>query len=297
MKKLTEEVIVVKASLPDIKKYVVPAYTDMLEGYRTMGKSLPKREDDPNLIRFNIPNDHDYWNSDFSYHFTQGMLDDFCQNLAHNLDLSDHESVKLGEAYHAHGIGNNNRYPVIVEADNKEIHMGYINANDGIDFSDLNSVRNRKDKTMVSVINSVKAPVELIQSTVVPAYNAVMTEEYSKHGSNIEVRSNLIKFKIHCDRACPIDYFKYDFTKSLISRFAQTLSRQLDLPEHQSVKLLEPVDDPDKHSVIIKSGKDNIQFGYIVGKIDDYTEFNLKLLDNNSDSISGVKKYQIDFCF
>lgn len=150
---------------------------------------------------------------------------------------------------------------------------------------------------MAYVLNSVKAPTELIQSTVVPAYNAVMTEEYSKHGSNIEIHPNLIKFQIHCDRACPIDYFKYDFTKNLIDRFAQILSKQLNLPEYQSVKLLEPVDDPDKYSVIIKSGKDNIQFGYIVGKIDNYTEFNLELLDNNSDSISGVKKYQIDFCF
>lgn len=131
MKKLTEEVTVVKALLPDIRKYVVPAYTDMLESYRVMGRPLPKLKNDNN-IRFSIPNNHNYWNSDFGYHFTQGMLEDFCNNLAHNLDLSDHESVKLGEAYHAHGIGNNKRYPIIVEADNKEIHLGYINANNGL---------------------------------------------------------------------------------------------------------------------------------------------------------------------
>ena len=73
MKKLTEEVTVVKALLPDIRKYVASAYTNMLEGYRAIGRPLPKLKNDNN-IRFSISNDYNYWKYDFSRQFTQGMV-------------------------------------------------------------------------------------------------------------------------------------------------------------------------------------------------------------------------------
>ena len=123
MQPLSATISIEKANNNDIEKYIIPAFTHTF----AIEKQTPEFSHEVDQISkkrlfFNV-RERQLTNR------RHAILDGFLDNIAKELNLSDHESVYYGEAYNANGIGNNVRLPIIVKATNREIHFGYLNAN------------------------------------------------------------------------------------------------------------------------------------------------------------------------
>lgn len=123
MKPLSSTISIEKANNNDIKKYIVPAFTRTF-AIEKQAPEFAHEEDQLSKKRlfFNV-HERQLTNRRIA------ILDGFLDNVAKELNLSDHENVYFGEAYNAHGIGNNVRLPIIVKTATREIHFGYLNAN------------------------------------------------------------------------------------------------------------------------------------------------------------------------
>lgn len=126
MKPLAQTQTIEKASDKDIQKYIVPAFTKTFNiEKQALTFSHEKDQINKQRLFFNV---HEKQLSKLR----ADILDSFLKQIALALDLSNHESIKYGNAYHANGIGNNVQLPIIVNTVNKEIHFGYLNANHDI---------------------------------------------------------------------------------------------------------------------------------------------------------------------
>lgn len=126
MKQLSNSITVIKASLTDIKKYVKPAYNEVMTNYYTNNIKEPELKDS-NDLRFRVPNDLLY-TDDFGYKYTHDMLRAIVVQVGKKLEVNSikGESIYIGKNCSHSSIGNNQCYPIIVRTPTQEIYMGRI---------------------------------------------------------------------------------------------------------------------------------------------------------------------------
>lgn len=123
MQPLSATISIEKANSNDIEKYIIPAFTQTFE-HEKQSPEFSHDEDQITKRRLYLNIDENQL-TDRRF----AILKAFLEQIAQELQLSEHENVCFGEAYNANGIGNNVRLPIIVKTANREIHFGYLHAN------------------------------------------------------------------------------------------------------------------------------------------------------------------------